>query len=180
MSPTTHRPRPTRPARGTSRYLLAFASAAFITGALAIPASAATAPTAPSAVAGVLTDIPGTNDDTTEYGGYIGPSDTGGILKGGEGGSGGNNPYREPGGGAYGPDTCKAGYVWRDSFDGDTICVEPEYRQYVHDLNPHRQAGGGAYGPSTCEQGYVWRESFDGDTKCVTPAERDVAKAGAN
>ncbi|MFF8271840.1 hypothetical protein ACF059_31365 [Streptomyces sp. NPDC016562] len=140
MSHTTHRPRHARPTRRTSRYLLAFASAAFISGAIAVPASAATAPAAPSAVAGVLSDIPGTNDDTTEYGGYTGPSDTGGILRGGSGGKGGNddtteyggntgaNPYRDPVGGAYGPDTCLQGYVWRESYDGDTQCVTPAER----------------------------------------------------
>ena len=34
----------------------------------------------------------------------------------------------EPGGGAYGPQTCKQGYVWREAFDGDTVCVTPERR----------------------------------------------------
>ncbi|MFF4646535.1 hypothetical protein [Streptomyces sp. NPDC001389] len=52
-----------------------------------------------------------------------GNADTSDIL--GQGGSGGNNPYRDPNGGAYGPDTCQQGYVWRDSFDGDTVCVTP-------------------------------------------------------
>jgi hypothetical protein len=27
--------------------------------------------------------------------------------------------------GAYGPLSCKQGYVWRDAFDGDGICVTP-------------------------------------------------------
>ncbi|MGW0366841.1 hypothetical protein [Streptomyces sp. NPDC002990] len=144
-----------------SRYTMAFASVVFISGAIALPASAATAaPHQPSVVGHLSED---------------GNSDP---LVGGEGGSGGNNPYRDPNGGAYGPDTCLQGYVWRDSFEGDTVCVTPEYRQYVHDLNPHRQPGGGVYGPYTCSQGYVWRESHEGDTLCVTPQERDVAKAG--
>ncbi len=145
MSHTTHRPRHARPTRRTSRYLLAFTSAAFISGAIALPASAATAPAAPPAVASLLTDIPGTNDDTTEYGGNTGQKDSGGVYdaeygdfigggvigaKGGDGGSGTdmNNPYRDPAGGAYGPDTCRQGYVWRESFDGDTQCVTPEER----------------------------------------------------
>ncbi|MGW7455277.1 hypothetical protein [Streptomyces sp. NPDC054787] len=139
MSHTTHRPRHTRPTRRTSRYLLAFASAAFISGAIAVPATAATTPTAPSQVADVLTDIPGTNDDTAEYGGNTGQKDSGkvynnehgdfiGGLIGGNGGSAGNNPNRDPAGGAYGPDTCKQGYVWRESFVGDTECVTPEER----------------------------------------------------
>ncbi len=35
---------------------------------------------------------------------------------------------REPNGGASGPDTCKQGFVWREAFDGDTICVTPGER----------------------------------------------------
>jgi hypothetical protein len=35
---------------------------------------------------------------------------------------------REPNGGASGPDTCKQGFVWREAFDGDTICVTPTER----------------------------------------------------
>lgn len=30
--------------------------------------------------------------------------------------------------GAYGPDTCIQGYVWRDAFSGDHVCVLPETR----------------------------------------------------
>jgi hypothetical protein len=35
---------------------------------------------------------------------------------------------RKPGGGVYGPLTCKSGYVWRDAWDGDGVCVTPETR----------------------------------------------------
>ena len=35
---------------------------------------------------------------------------------------------KEPGGGSYGPDTCMQGFVWREAFDGDTICVMPDIR----------------------------------------------------
>ncbi len=126
MSHTTPHPRHARPTRRTSRYLLAFASAAFITGAVALPATAATAPTAPPAVASLLTDTPGAPEDTIEYGDYDAPSD-GIIHPGGNGGSDGNK-YRDPAGGAYGPDTCLPGYVWREGYDGDTQCVTPEER----------------------------------------------------
>ena len=30
----------------------------------------------------------------------------------------------QPGGGPYGPDTCIAGYVWREAFSGDDVCVK--------------------------------------------------------
>jgi hypothetical protein len=59
----------------------------------------------------------------------------------------GFDPNRQPGGGAYGPYTCKSGFVWRDSYDGDHRCVTPAERKRVHDDNPDRQPGGGAYGP---------------------------------
>jgi len=30
--------------------------------------------------------------------------------------------------GAYGPDTCRQGYVWREAFPGDHVCVTPAQR----------------------------------------------------
>ncbi|QES56615.1 hypothetical protein DEJ51_22550 [Streptomyces venezuelae] len=141
MSYDVHTPTPTRPKRRIARFVMPVASAAFICGAVALPASATVAHP-PQSAAGVRSDVfP--------------------------------NPYQEPDGGAYGPYTCQPGYVWRDSFDGDTLCTTPEVRDRVHAQNPHRQPGGGAYGPSTCKPGYVWREMFDGDVKCVTPQERE-------
>jgi len=29
----------------------------------------------------------------------------------------------------YGPDTCRQGFVWRESFPGDHVCVPPETRE---------------------------------------------------
>jgi hypothetical protein len=54
---------------------------------------------------------------------------------------------------------CKAGFVWRERFEGDSECVRPDER--------YRLADG------TCRVGYVWRNKFNGDNVCVTPAERD-------
>lgn len=79
-------------------------------------------------------------------------------------------------GGAYGPDTCQPGYVWREAYPGDHTCVTPAQRGRAAIDN--NQAGNRVsatdrtYGNDTCRQGYVWRESFPGDTACVTPAER--------
>jgi hypothetical protein len=42
---------------------------------------------------------------------------------------------RSPNGGAYGPNTCKNGFVWREAFEGDTVCVTPEARQLTADDN---------------------------------------------
>ncbi len=175
MSHALHAPTATLSKQRIARLGMALTSAAFISGAIAPPASAATAPATRPSVSGVLSDTPPDGDDTIDIGGPVG--EDGGVVygKGGEGGSGGDD-HRDPNG-AYGPNSCEQGYVWQDSYDGDTLCVPPEWRQAAHDANPHRQPGGGAYGPSTCSPGYVWRDSYDGDTLCVTPEERDAAKS---
>jgi hypothetical protein len=35
---------------------------------------------------------------------------------------------RDPNGGAYGPNTCLSGYVWRAAIPGDVVCVTPPTR----------------------------------------------------
>jgi hypothetical protein len=35
---------------------------------------------------------------------------------------------RSPNGGEYGPDTCLQGYVWREAYEGDHVCVPPQSR----------------------------------------------------
>ncbi|MFD9520938.1 hypothetical protein, partial [Streptomyces sp. NPDC059979] len=67
---------------------------------------------------------------------------------------------------------CKPGYVYRDSFEGDGVCVTPEERDAAHTQNPNRQPGS-----NECKPGYVYRDSFEGDGVCVTPEERDAAHA---
>ena len=72
---------------------------------------------------------------------------------------------------------CKQGFVWREAFRGDTVCVTPETREQVQRENlagpSRRQPGGGAYGPDTCRQGFVWREASPSDHVCVPPGVRD-------
>ncbi|MEV6729865.1 MULTISPECIES: hypothetical protein [unclassified Streptomyces] len=109
---------------------MALTAAAFISGAVALPASAATGPPVRSPVTGVRAD----------------------------------DPNREPG-----RNHCQPGYVWRDSFDGDGLCVTSAERDEAHAWNPNRQPGS-----NQCQSGYVWRDAWEGDGKCVTPAERDV------
>ena len=48
---------------------------------------------------------------------------------------------REPGGGAYGPMTCKQGWVWREAFDGDAVCVTPERRVETWQQNANAGVG---------------------------------------
>nr|WSW49888.1 hypothetical protein OG296_43545 [Streptomyces sp. NBC_01001] len=93
------RPTAAQSKRRISRSMMVFASAAFITGGIALPATAAITPQTQTQTS--VTSLP----------------------------SDGSNPHRQPGGGAYGPSTCKPGYVWREKFKGDTLCVTPAERQ---------------------------------------------------
>jgi hypothetical protein len=47
---------------------------------------------------------------------------------------------RDPNG-AYGPNTCKSGYVWREAFEGDAVCVAPERRQETWKQNAAANMG---------------------------------------
>ncbi len=42
--------------------------------------------------------------------------------------------------GAYGPNTCIAGYVWRQAFGGDYVCVTPDQRSQVASDNSQASA----------------------------------------
>ena len=53
-------------------------------------------------------------------------------------------PTRVDPGGAYGPNTCIAGYVWRVARPEDLVCVTPEERTRVaqdNDAAPTRRIG---------------------------------------
>jgi hypothetical protein len=89
---------------------------------------------------------------------------------------------------ALAQDTCRQGFVWREAFPGDQVCVTPRTRDQAAQDNSQadarRQPGGGAYGPNTCRSPYVWREARSGDTVCVTVQTRsdttnDNAQAAA-
>jgi hypothetical protein len=73
------------------------------------------------------------------------------------------------------PDTCVSGFVWREAFEGDHVCVTPEERTRIADDNAaasSRVDPAGAYGPNTCVAGFVWRVARPEDLVCVTPEER--------
>ncbi|WP_437854019.1 hypothetical protein [Sorangium sp. So ce363] len=76
----------------------------------------------------------------------------------------------------YGHNTCMDGYVWREAFPGDMVCVTPGARAMAaidNMLAPSRRNPlGGAYGPDTCLLGYVWREAVPTDHVCVVPQTR--------
>jgi hypothetical protein len=81
----------------------------------------------------------------------------------------------------YGADTCKQGFVWREAFDGDHVCVTPETRAQAAADNAQAEARrsptGGAWGPNTCLPGFVWRVARPEDLVCVTPATREQVAA---
>ncbi len=81
----------------------------------------------------------------------------------------------------YGPDTCKSGFVWREAYPGDHVCVEPQRRSDAAEDNrlavSRRSPASGAYGPNTCRAGFVWREARQGDFVCVTPETRAQTSA---
>jgi beta-lactam-binding protein with PASTA domain len=74
---------------------------------------------------------------------------------------------------------CISGFVWREAFPGDLVCVTPQIRAQAAMDNAQAasryQPGGGPYGRQTCRQGFVWREANARDRVCVSPATRAQA-----
>jgi hypothetical protein len=73
-------------------------------------------------------------------------------------------------------DRCVQGYVWREAFPGDHVCVNVGSREQAardnREASTRVQPAGGAYGPNTCRPGWVWRVAKPGDLVCVTPEIR--------
>lgn len=80
----------------------------------------------------------------------------------------------------YGEGSCKDGYVWREAFSTDHVCVSPEERDRARQQNgvaaSRVSPNDHTYGPDTCTQGYVWREANPSDHVCVTPQERQQVR----
>ncbi|MER5487509.1 hypothetical protein ABT024_30460, partial [Streptomyces sp. NPDC002812] len=70
-----------------------------------------------------------------------------------------------------GSNQCAPGYVYRDAWEGDGLCVTPKHRDAAHSHNPNRQPG-----TNQCKSGYVYRDAWEGDGQCVTPKQRDNVK----
>jgi hypothetical protein len=78
--------------------------------------------------------------------------------------------HRQPGGGAYGPDTCRQGYVWREARPSDHVCVLPEKRRRVQRENQEAALGyanplalprsGVGWKPSNYQRTCVWGTGF--------------------
>jgi hypothetical protein len=76
---------------------------------------------------------------------------------------------------------CLRGYVWRQAYAGDYVCVTPATRTQAAIDNAAAAdritGGGGAFGAYTCQPGYVWRQVVPADYVCVTPGTRAQAVA---
>jgi len=80
-------------------------------------------------------------------------------------------------------DTCISGYVWREAFPGDHVCVTPQTRAQAAYDNRHASERidpdslvNAVTGGETCLSGYVWREARPSDLVCVTPETRAQTK----
>jgi len=83
----------------------------------------------------------------------------------------------------FGADQCKQGFVWREAFAGDHVCVPGASRSQAWADNAvagqRRAPNGGPFGPDTCKQGFVWREAAKrpADHVCVLPPVRSAVAA---
>lgn len=71
---------------------------------------------------------------------------------------------------------CKPGYVWREAFPGDSVCVVKEQADQAKLDNAaasSRVDPDGDHGPQSCLQGYVWRVARESDLVCVEPEVRE-------
>ena len=76
-------------------------------------------------------------------------------------------------------EACIPGYVWREAYRDDHVCVTAETHMRTLQDNElaesRREPAGGVFGTNTCKTGFVWREAFEGDLVCVTPETRTEA-----
>jgi hypothetical protein len=77
---------------------------------------------------------------------------------------------------SFGPNTCQAGFVWREADDRDWVCVPPATRNETRQENAlaaTRRVGR----TNTCITGFVWREAYPVDDKtCVPGTSRTRAR----
>jgi hypothetical protein len=73
----------------------------------------------------------------------------------------------------YVANTCASGYVWREAYPGDVVCVYPSQRSQAASDNAAAASRVDPANPPYCLSGYVWRDAYDGDGVCVAPWVRD-------
>ena len=67
---------------------------------------------------------------------------------------------------------CQQGYVWREAYPGDHVCVTPETRAQVAADNAAAASRRVSPNSDICIKGYVWRNARPEDHVCVTPQIR--------
>ena len=77
-------------------------------------------------------------------------------------------------------DACAEGYVWREAFPDDHVCVTKDTRDLVADENKNAEENRKRGSGDQCEPGFVWRMASPQDHVCVTQAERDQAQQDNN
>ena len=73
-----------------------------------------------------------------------------------------------------GEDQCVPGFVWREAFPGDHVCVSGTTREQMQVDNSNVDKNH-VSGSSQCRFGLVWREAEADDQVCVTNATRELA-----
>jgi hypothetical protein len=84
-------------------------------------------------------------------------------------------PLPSPSPPASGPGQCPAGFVPREAYSGDRLCVNSGARGQT--LLDNVAAPSRTKPDGTCIQGYVWRQAIPSDHVCVTPATRTQAQS---
>jgi hypothetical protein len=83
--------------------------------------------------------------------------------------------------GNYGPDTCLEGWVWREAYTGDVVCVTPATRTQAAEDNAAASSrvviSRWPFKSKLCKSGYVWRQADPTDYVCVLPATAAQAQA---
>ena len=77
-------------------------------------------------------------------------------------------------------DACAEGYVWREAFAGDHVCVVKETRDLAAEENRDAEKNRKKEGGDECEPGLVWRMASPQDHVCVTQLERDQVQQDNN
>ena len=75
----------------------------------------------------------------------------------------------------YGPDQCKAGFVWREAYAGDHVCVTGDERHQAAEdklAAPQRRLSPLPFADDRCKPDWVWREAIRADHVCVSAATR--------
>ena len=75
----------------------------------------------------------------------------------------------------FGEDTCQAGFVWRDAFPGDHVCVPGAIRDQAASDNA-RDVLRKLPPTDICIHGFVWREAGPSDHVCVDGQTRDQTR----